>query len=140
MTNQHLPAIIAGHRTAAHLLEQHPDIALPHVGHDSTILWSLYNFECPGGVGPMVAAIRRAVGGTWEKREQQSYRGDEMVFERDGYRIRVEREQVCVRRVVGTETVTIPAQPAREAQPERTEERELVEWDCQPILGEQVPA
>ena len=80
----------------------------------------------------MVAAIRRAVGGKWDKREAQGVSWPEMVFEREGYSITVKREAVCTRRVVGTETVTLPAV---EAQPERTVEREIVEWDCEPVLA-----
>jgi hypothetical protein len=77
--------------------------------------------------------IIRAVGGEWRKKPWD----DRFDFEREFCGIKVEiyasREQVCTRRVVGTETVTVPAV---EAQPERTEVRELVEWDCTPVLAE----
>lgn len=126
--------VVAAFRTAADLLEQHSDIATPVVASDGRIFWNLWPFECPDGVPAMVAAIRRAVGGKWDKREQEGIYGgeSEMVFEREGYRIVVKRESVCTRRVVGTETVTLPAV---EAQPERTVERDVVEWDCAPVLG-----
>ncbi len=132
-------AVIAAHRKVADLLEAHPEIAEPSVWSDGSIRWSLYSFECPDGIPAMVAAIRRAVGGTWTKREQKSVSGaDELVFEREGFGVTVGREAVCTRRVVGTEEVTIPAV---EAKPARTEVREIVEWDCHPILAdEQVPA
>lgn len=127
-------AVVAAHRAVANLIEQHPDLALPVVHHDGMIAWNLYSWSCPDGVPAMVAAIRRAVGGKWDKREAKTIGGnDGMVFEREGYRITVAREQVCTRRVVGTETVTLPAV---KAQPERTVEREVVEWDCQPVLAE----
>lgn len=130
-------AVIAAHRRVADLLEAHPDLAYPYVSaSEGLIRWTLYSFECPDGVPAMVAAIRRAVGGKWDKREAAGITGTpEMVFEREGYQIITRREAVCVRRVVGTETVTIPARPALDAQPERTEEREIVEWDCEPILS-----
>jgi hypothetical protein len=105
--------IVAAHRAVADLLEQHPDLARPHVYGDGVVVWRLYSFECPDGVPAMVAAIRRAVGGTWDKREETDYLGDHMIFERDGYRV---------------------------STPERTETREVIEWDCQPILGEPVSA
>lgn len=124
-------ALIAGYRRAADLIEAHPAIDYPIVVRSGDLHWSLYSFSCPNGVPAMVAAIRRAVGGKWTKREQQGYGDAEMVFERDGYTITVKRDAVCTRRVVGTETVTLPAVTA---QPERTEEREIVEWDCEPIL------
>lgn len=58
--------------------------------------------------------------------------GENLIFERDGYSITIAREKVCIRRVVGTETVEHPAVEAREAW---TEEREVVEWDCEPVLA-----
>lgn len=96
-------------------------------------MWWLYGYECPDGVPAMVAAIRRVVGGKWDKRENTCLSGDpEMVFETDGHMVTVKREAVCIRRVLGTETVTVPAVKAA---PERTEEREVVAWDCEPILA-----
>lgn len=41
------------------------------------------------------------------------------------------RDEVCVRRVVGTETVEVPDPDA----PPVTIERDVVEYDCQPIIG-----
>ena len=41
------------------------------------------------------------------------------------------RDEVCTRRVVGVETVEVPDPDA----PLVTIEREIVEWDCLPILG-----
>lgn len=112
--------VIAAHRRVADLLEQHPDIALPFVYGDGKIAWNIYSFECPDGIPAMVAKIRRIVGGKWDKRESKSGAGsDEMIFEREGYQITTRREAVCVRRVVGTETVTKPAVNL----PERTETR-----------------
>lgn len=120
-------ARIAGLRRAADLMEAHPGIPAPIVVGDGLICWHLYRWDCPDGVPQMVAAIRRAVGGKWDRREAGSYDA-EMVFEREGYSITVKREAVCTRRVVGTETITEPALP------ERTETVEIVEWDCDPIL------
>ena len=42
-----------------------------------------------------------------------------------------DREEVCTRRVVGTETVEVPDPDA----PLVTVEREIVEWDCGPLLA-----
>jgi plasmid stabilization system protein ParE len=125
------PALIAGFRRAADLIEAHPELARPAVLADGDLRWWLYSYECPDGVPAMVAAIRRAVGGKWDKAETPGIGEPEMTFSRKGYAITVKREAVCVRRVVGTETVTLPAV---EAAPERTVDREIVEWDCEPIL------
>jgi len=124
--------VVAAFRRAADLIERNPEVPAPAVGSDGRLMWWLYSWECPDGVPAMVAAIRRAVGGKWDKRETATMSGDdEMVFEREGYMVTVKRESVCVRRVVGTETVTLPAV---DAQPERTVEREVIEWDCEPVL------
>ena len=127
-----ITAVVAGFRRAADLLEKNPDIAVPVVTSKGDLFWSLWTFECPDGVPAMVAAIRRAVGGKWDKREAMGISEPEMIFEREGYSITVKREAVCTRRVVDTETITLPAV---EAQPERTIEREVVEWDCSPVLA-----
>lgn len=132
-------AIVAGFRRAADLIEAHPHLARPTVVDSGDLFWWLYAWECPDGIPSMVAAIRRAVGGKWTKSERSGLSEPEMVFARKGYSITVKREAVCVRRVVGTETVTLP--PVK-ALPERTVEQEIVEWDCEPILtaAEQVSA
>lgn len=130
-------AVVAAFRTAADLIEAHPEVPAPGVTSEGQLMWWLYGWECPDGVPAMVAAIRRAVGGKWTKSQQESYGGDaEMVYNREGYRITVKREAVCVRRVVGTETVTLPAV---EAKPERTVEREVIEWDCAPVIANTRP-
>jgi hypothetical protein len=79
--------------------------------------------------------ILRAIGGKWAKNPWD----DRFDFKQPNYRpgvnlaVYTHRDQVCERRVVGTEEVTVPAV---EAQPERTETREVVEWDCSPVLSE----
>lgn len=80
----------------------------------------------------MASEVIRSIGGKWDK-----VPGDTFQFTRalGGLRLKVsvEREAVCERVVTGTEAVTIPAV---EAQPERTEVRETVEWRCEPLLAE----
>ena len=81
--------------------------------------------------------LRRAIGGKWVK----SASDYEFAIRReiDGVTIKVcsSRAQVCTRRVVGTKLVEHPARPAVEA---RTEEREIVEWDCGAILPKSATA
>lgn len=125
---------IAAMRLAADLTEQHPDLPLPTlVPEYGYILWTLYSWEHED-LAATATLIRRTVGGEWKK----SYDTTNLVLTRtteDGveFSITVKRDAVCTRRVVGTETVTVPAV---EAQPERVEEREVVEWDCHPILAD----
>jgi len=88
------------------------------------------------------AEIVRSLGGRWEKGRRHGG-GELFDFEKDyrgGIRagVVVDRDEVCHRVVVSTETVTVPASEEQviDAQPERTEEREIVEWRCGPLLGE----
>lgn len=126
-------AVIEAHRHVASLLETHDDLPTPFVASDGLIWWTLYSWDCPDGVPAMVALIRRTIGGKWDKAERNNYGSDEMEFSRPGYKIKVQREAVCTRRVVGSTTVTKPAINL----PERTETTEIVEWDCSPVLADE---
>lgn len=138
------PPIVEALRQVADLLEQHPDLPQPYVTSSYAgrvdARWYL-SIDSPGAPAEQRATaqqIIRAIGGHWDK----DIRDDEVRFTAKlgllDLDVQVVREAVCTRRVVGTEEVTIPAVEAR---PERTEVREVVEWDCQPILAdEQVSA
>jgi hypothetical protein len=124
---------IAGLRQLADILEQHDDLPLPYSGAGTHILWI-------AGVRPdhkgIAAAFARAIPGTVAK----SPRGTDLdlVGQIAGLKVKliVDRDQLCKRVVVGTETVTVPAQPAVDAQPEQVVEREIVEWVCHPVLAD----
>jgi hypothetical protein len=130
-------------RAVADLIDAHPDLPTPTVFayRDGAVdvAWQLMNDEATKDDQRTAAQrILREIGGKWTK----SAWDERFDFEqkRDNgltLQILTHREQVCTRRVVGTETVTIPAV---EAKPERTEEREVVEWDCDPVLTEAVSA
>lgn len=119
-----------GLRGLADWLDANPQIALPWSGNE-------YN---PFQVGVWVskeelAAIIKALPGKVEK----DYSADNVVrvnakFGDLHVSAYAGRSEVCERVVTGTETVTVPAVEAR---PERTEEREVVEWRCHPILGDE---
>lgn len=78
--------------------------------------------------------LRRAIGGKWDK---GGYGSTFQLSRYAGWNdcltvtISSDRGEVCKRVVVGTETKTIPAV---EAQPERTEVVEKVEWVCGDLL------
>lgn len=79
------------------------------------------------------AAIIRGIGGKWDKAEQS----DLFAFSChhvSGVRLKitVNREQVCMRRVVGQETVVKQVPVAFE---DVTETVDVVEWDCAPVLA-----
>lgn len=128
-------------RTLAELLDRHPELPTPYVNlwtsGNVDINWYLHinNRGDEATQRESAQQIVRAIGGKWSK----YFDDDEANFKqkRDdfSFHVCVKREAVCTRRVVGTETVTLPAV---EAQPERTIEREVVEWDCEPILAEAV--
>lgn len=130
-------------RTVADILEQHPNLPAPSVSFYQSGNVSVHWYLCLDSYGMVenmqkhyAAEIVRALGGKWNKEES----GDDFRFaqQRDGidYTILVKRSAVCERIVVGTETVTVPAMPAREALPARIETREVVEWRCEPLLAD----
>lgn len=133
-------------RALAALLETHPDLPEPFVstswpGLDvHWMLWVDHNDEDGLALQKSQAAqIVKTIGGRWDK-APVSYDPDRFEFtqtrDRLELRVSVSRPAVCERVVVGTETVTIPATAAVEAQPERVEEREIVEWRCEPLLAD----
>jgi hypothetical protein len=117
-------------RAVADLIDKH-DLGIPYTLTDGEVSIHDYTSDAPETIGRW----RRALGGVWDKRDigdvitlrqkVASLPGSPTVILFIG-------KDACVRRVVGTETVTIPAV---EAQPERVEEREIVEWDCEPVLA-----
>lgn len=144
MTTTTAPPIVEALRQVADLLEQHPDLPQPYITSSSDgtmrLAWylSINDRGTPAEQKAIAQQIIRAIGGHWDK----DARDDEVSFDQRrgslAMQVLVVREAVCTRRVVGTEEVTIPAV---EAKPERTETREVVEWDCAPILAaEEVPA
>lgn len=131
-------------RQVAVLLAEHPDLPAPyvtvynHIPHVAELKWFLHisNRGGPAEQKATAQTIVRTLGGTWDKSFDDT--SADFTQRRDGLalRVTVTRDAVCERVVVGTETVTIPAQPATEAQPEQTVEREIVEWRCGSILAE----
>ena len=128
-------SIVAGLREAAALVEAHPELPTPYVTSSSDGRAHVHWFLTMDGrtkVNQRGDAVRimRAVGGKWDK---ETY--NEFSFQRRlgllNLLIQVEREAVCERVVTGTEVVTVPAVAA---EPERTEERDVVEWRCEPVL------
>lgn len=134
--------ITAALREAADLLEQHPELPAPYINGSDwglSLDWQMMvkhgnNLSAQKATA---AQVVQAIGGDWQKVEL----GDTFHFRQTHGLLRldvyVDRPAVCERVVTGTETVTIPAV---EAQPERVEEREVVEWRCQPLLAEAVTA
>jgi hypothetical protein len=126
-----------GLRELADILDANPDLPLPYSGTGSELLWIARHGEDHKAFAQTFA---RVVPGTLTK----SVRGTDfdLIGSVGGVQVQliVDRDAVCERVVTGIETVTISAKPATDPEPERTEERELVEWRCQPLLAEEVTA
>lgn len=95
--------------------------------HDGTAALVFYG----EGAVEQCARARRHLGGRWAK-DVTDFR---MILQCEGCPItlEVERSAACTPRVVGTETVNFPAV---EAQPARTETRDVIEWECHPLLDQ----
>lgn len=124
---------IAGLRLLATILEDHPDLPLPYHGRGTELLWIANFWEDHKAIAREFA---RAIPGEVTKNVRDD--AFDLIGNVRGLRVQliVDRDQVCERVVVGTETVTVPARPAIEAEPEHTEEREVVEWRCAPLLDD----
>ncbi len=131
-------------RAVADLIDAHPDLPLPyvtvydHIPHKANVSWYLHinqRSEDEAHQKAQAQAIIKALSGKWAKRFDGTTADFEQ--ERDGLNLQVSvtREAVCERVVTGTKTVTIPGKPA---EPERVEQREVVEWRCEPVLAEAI--
>lgn len=130
------------HRAVADLIDAHPDLPPPftsvysHTAHEADVKWYLHinSFGDEARQREAARSIVRDIGGKWDK----GFNDDDAQFTqtRDGMHmlVVVKREAVCERRVIGIETLTLPAV---EATPERTVDREVVEWDCSPVLADE---
>lgn len=127
-------SLAASLRAAAEIFDAHPALAKPtsiSCGYDYVeIVWHVWTADA-------MQTIRRTIGGTWEKSTLVDGAYYIVEQERPGvlFRVQAHREAVCERVVTGFETVTVPAV---EAQPERVEQRDVVEWRCAPLLAEEV--
>ena len=118
--DEHRLSYIAGLHQLAIVLEQNPKLSLP-----STEFFQ-YTWD-----KDKIQSFPRLIGGRVEK-EYSDY--EATVYKLFGpikYGLRIARENVCERKVVGkrfvpaTEAYMIPAQPAHE--------EDVIEWDCKPI-------
>lgn len=128
----------AGLRMLADLLEAHPEIPLPYDGSGDSPGQRLTIFDLSGDDPKATArAFARVMPGPIKK----EYLQDSLYLQTSlrGLRLQlgVTRSAVCERRVIGTEEVVIPAEPAQPAVPQRVETRDVVVWDCAPILADQ---
>lgn len=99
-------------------LEMNPDADLPSLGE--------HIYDYTASRDEMVARARE-LGGRWQKGETDSdFRLVREILPGVNYIIFAARENVCERKVVGTEKVMVPDPAA----PLVEQEREVVEWVC----------
>lgn len=159
-------AYVAGLRQLANLIEEdQPDDEGRHALYLSE--FDNTSFSVWAGSADEAVALMRRVGGEWEKRADtysfqfvRRMHPDALAYasRKEGderpkpamveLHIQCSREQVCERKVVGTETKVVkkvPDEKAEEAQALRDKlaamevevptEVEKIEWDCAPVLA-----
>lgn len=121
-------AFVAGLRELADFYETHPDAPLPQLPSMLTYIADPDQYR---------AAVR-ALGGDREKyatkgaaADEETYAGVTRMFGPVAHKVFTLRENVCVRRQVGTETVMEPDPNAMVAV-----ERPVYEYDCTPVLAD----
>lgn len=122
------------YREAAKWLEQNPDVPVDEWEHPRITTYASWHTDPDTDEKGVLRRAAKAMG-----KGKKSYSDTQITLESElphggVYQIVASREKTCERVQVGTETVTIPAVEAREAQPERTEERPKFEWRCEPLL------
>lgn len=132
-TNERARLIIGLHELAD-LMEANPELPPPSRIDTDGIKWEIFDHN-KETLPALIAALPRPVAkdlawlDSWSRFTASLPSGMPLVAE-------VPRAEVCTRRVVGKETVVIPATPAKEAVPEMIVERDIVEWDCGSVLAD----
>lgn len=82
-----------------------------------------------------MVALRKSLGGVWDKvTNDYEFALTQEVAPNVTVKLSVSRKAACELKVVGTETVEVKDY---DACPTKTITRDIIEYDCKPILGEQ---
>lgn len=134
---KHAAEITAGLRAVADLLEEVPAAATILAG--TKLLVPVMHESDPVALLAAIARAGAAQGGKVSKSYETKYANVDVTFGPVVLQAYADREQVCERVVVGTETVTKkvkdPKALAAVPEIEVTEEVEQVEWRCRPLLA-----
>lgn len=129
-------AYISGLRKLANILEDNPTFPLPYTGRkESAIRW----IELFDDVRDRAAAFAQVM----PRPVVKAVRGNnlDLTARIDGLHVLMiaERDEVCTRTVVGVEEIEVsepdPAAVAALPLVTRIEKRDIVKWECAPLLG-----
>lgn len=122
-------------REMAKWLEQHPDIPINDWEKPAIMVLAEYaKADESESEKTVMARAAKAMGRGKKEYTNEYFKLHAEMPEGCSYAIWASRNKTCVATVVGTKEVVIPAQPAKEAVPERTETVDVIEWDCEGIL------
>ena len=120
--------------SVASLLNRHPEVPKPYVHDDGDLHFVVYGEGAP----QVIAAIRRVIGGKWDKKPGGD-EGRSLYFTGKwhgfGVLASVPREDVCIRRVVGTEERPVEKVVTPAVTETVMEPVEIIEWICEPVLA-----
>lgn len=122
---------IAGLRALADVLEADADLTLPYTGTSDYGRLAIFT-----DTRRALQLWAKAIPGTKDKEvsEDASY-GFELLGALRGLHLCIygKRDQVCIRRIVGQQTVTKTVATAYE---EKDVVEDIIEWDCGPLLAD----
>lgn len=124
MSERSVTTFAAGLRALADWYEAHPDMLIPSV--DIASEWKVFGFDSKEDAASVIAALGSC---------RKEYTDNGLLYIKRDFGAGVvlsfvfSREQVCRKKVLGTEQIPERVIPAHE--------REIVEWECEPILAEE---
>lgn len=125
-SQEQIASAVAGLRDLADFIEANPH--LPY-GYTLDQRWLVCLASDEDEAGELAQWAR--AGGKWDKDINDNYAGLVRSFGPIEMHVYVNRAAVCEKHVVGVETVEVPDPNA----PKVTVEREIVAWECKPLLG-----
>lgn len=131
-------AYIIGLRKLADVLEANPAVPLPAGSGTDGGVPVLFGFYGSGSRDELAAAVR-AFPITFSKDADSKWLNLNGRLAGLHVQLYASRDQVCTRRVVGTEEREVEVEVTPAVKEKRTETVEVVEWDCHPILSDGKP-
>lgn len=125
---------IDGLRALADALEVHPEIPLPANGQYRNYPLTI-SFGYGSNPRERLAAAARAIRCNWAKSVDDSWLNLDGQLGGLYVQLYGKRDDVCTRRVVGTEQKEVEVEIIPAVTEKVTKEVEIVEWDCTPILA-----